>query len=688
MSSHQHRMGDTALPSSSREGGSGIGLRNGSNHNRTGRPTQGPAYNPLQRHPSNSSLSSENEDGDSRSEQHHSLTGTPQGNTYEQTSAPGKLLPTRPTGPAIRGSSGSEGTSDSPIKHAPKEHWMQALCTISPIVMMVGLFLLGMAFTVGHFLFYKHWQDRVVRGKLEQEYIMRAGTAFAFLSKASLAGAVVVAHKQNAWGTVRKRAITLDGIDAMFVATTDLTSFWNWDMLRRAKVASTLALLAWCIPISAIITPGSLSVNLVQRQFNTSLLIPSTNFSDTTDFITKLTLSVLQDETRKTNAPEAISSATIGPSAFLSRIASTAATGGEILPIKPPRQNCSYVHRFHGPSLRCKPADLRATQEIQRTMDYDKSGRIRYAAVYNPEISGDTCSIYVGLAYDTIDVQNETYSICGPNGAGCMSGAAQETKLDDPNYGRAFSCELFNTSFAVNISFQDSVQKFGAQKLNYLSPVSCSPLGPPTTNPHPSEEWKSSYAVFAAMGEILVGNVTKNRGTEFRDVSPVSWDTKILETTLIGSSDFASVDIPSIPNDVYTGSLARGIEELSRNITLSLLSSNKFGKLVRSKVLVRRQENRYLFNERNFWIASGIAVFVTAGAVLVGILAYYTNGVSLEANFSTVMATTQSGEMQELVRGVDVDSRELQSAVGWRSARLRTLENGHRRFVLEGGAKG
>ncbi|CUS07731.1 unnamed protein product [Tuber aestivum] len=684
MSSHQHRMGDTALPSSSGEGGSGIGLRNGSNHNRTGRPTQGLAYNPLRRHPSNSSLSSENEDGNSRSDPHHSLTGPPQGNIYERTSAPARLLPTRPTGPAIRGSSGSEGTSDSPIKHAPKEHWMQALCTISPIVMMVGLFLLGMAFTVGHFLFYKHWQDRVVRGKLEQEYIIRAGTAFAFLSKASLAGAVVVAHKQNAWGTVRKRAITLDGIDAMFVATTDLTSFWNWDMLRRAKVASTLALLAWCIPISAIITPGSLSVSLVQRQFNTSLLIPSTNFSDPIGFVTELTLSILQDKTRKTNAPEAIAGATIGPSAFLSRIASAAATSGEILPIKPPRQNCSYVHKFHGPSLRCKTADLRATREIQRTMDYDKSGRIRYAAVYDPEIIGDTCSILVGLAYDTIDVQNQTYSICGPNGGGCMAGTAQETKLDDPNYGRAFSCELFNTSFAVNISFQDSVQKFGVRKLEHLSPVSCSPLGQPTINPRPSKEWKSSYAVFAAMGEILVGNVTKNRYDGFGGFSPVSWDTKILETTLIGSSDFASVNISDIPNDVYTGSLARGIEELSRNITLSLLSSNKFGQPIRSKVLV----TRYLFNERNFWLASGIAVFVTVGAVLVGILAYHTNGVSLETNFSTVMATTQSGEMQDLVRGVDVDSRELQNMVGWRRARLRTLENGDRRFVLEGEAKG
>ena len=110
---------------------------------------------------------------------------------------------------------------------------------------MAGLSLLGIAFAILHYIFYQSWGDHIAGGNLEQEYIIRAGTALAFLSKASLVGAVVIAHKQIAWETVRKRAISMDGIDAMFVAPTDLTSFWNWDMLRRAKAATILALLAW-----------------------------------------------------------------------------------------------------------------------------------------------------------------------------------------------------------------------------------------------------------------------------------------------------------------------------------------------------------------------------------------------------------------------------------------------------------
>ncbi|RPA94298.1 hypothetical protein L873DRAFT_1837705 [Choiromyces venosus 120613-1] len=689
-----HRTGDPVSPiSSTREDNSDFGLRGGNSPYRTGRPTRDPAYSPLQRQPSNSSLSSEDADGNVRSELHYYLTSPPERNPRGPISISRKPLPVRPTVTADHASSSlseSVRTDDSPVKgdDARPMHWMQALWATSPIVMMTVLFLLGIAFAVGHYAFYKSWRDNIVEENLQQEYIIRAGTAFAFLSKASLVGAVVVAHKQIAWDTVRKRAITVDGIDAMFVAPTDFTSFLNGDMIKRAKVATLLALLAWCIPISAIITPGSLSVNLVQREYNITAPIPSTNFSDPTGFTTNLGLSVLQDESRKTNAPEAIAGATVAPSPLLSRIVSTTATSGSILPVQPPHPNSSYVYSFHGPSLRCIPADLRVTQAMQKTIDYDKSGRIRYAAIYNPEIKGDTCSIYIGLAYNTTTVQNQTYSICSPNGGGCMAGHVQKSNLNDPSYGQAFSCELYNTFFTVNVTFRNSVQRFGIQTLEHLTPVSCVPLSPPVVGRKPFAEWEASYAVFAAMGDLLVGNITKLRSDGFEGVAPVSWDTKILQTTLIGSQDFSGVNISGMPSDVFTGPLARGIEELSRNITLSLLSSDTFGLPIRSDVLITRQNNRYIFNETNFWLAYGIAIFVTAGAVLIGIVAYYTNGVSLETNFSTVMATTQTDEMRELASGVDVDSRVLQGVIGGREVRLRKLRNGDRRFVLVEEVKG
>ena len=232
--------------SSPRERNSDFGPRDDSNRYGTGGSTLDPTYNPLQRHPSSSSLSSEGEDGDERSELHY---GPPQRNPSEQIPIPREPRPARPT---IHTSSESGQTSVSPVKPTPPGHWVQALDIVSPVAMMAGLFFLGMAFAVGHYVFYRSWRDHIVDGNLEQEYIIRAGTAFAFLSKASLVGAVAVAHKQIAWGTVGKRAITIDGVNAMFVAPTDLTSFWNGDMLRRAKTATILALLTWYVGSSGL----------------------------------------------------------------------------------------------------------------------------------------------------------------------------------------------------------------------------------------------------------------------------------------------------------------------------------------------------------------------------------------------------------------------------------------------------
>jgi len=244
VSFHQHRMDDPVSPSSPREGSFDFGLEQGGNRHGTGGRTLNPAYNPL-RHHSNSNRYPEREDGDERSELHYSLTGP----VLVQRN-PSERIPIHREQPPA--SSYLSRTRDSPVKPTAPEDWTQALCAISPVAMMAGLFLLGIAFTIGHYVFYRSWRDHIVEGNLEQEYIIRAGTAFAFLSKASLVGAVIVAHKQIAWGTVGKRAITIEGINAMFVAPTDLTSFWNVDMLRRAKAATILALLTWYVYYSRL----------------------------------------------------------------------------------------------------------------------------------------------------------------------------------------------------------------------------------------------------------------------------------------------------------------------------------------------------------------------------------------------------------------------------------------------------
>ena len=55
-----------------------------------------------------------------------------------------------------------------------------------------------------------------------------------------------------------------------------------------------------------------------------------------------------------------------------------------------------------------------------------------------------------------------------------------------------------------------------------------------------------------------------------------------------------------------------------------------------------RQNNRYLFNGRNFWPTYGISILVTPGGILADLVGKFKNGVSLGTNFPApvVMAAT------------------------------------------------
>lgn len=65
--------------------------------------------------------------------------------------------------------------------------------------------------------------------------------------------------------TLRKRFITAAGIDALFGVTLDPTYFKNFDMTRRAKLATFMAVVIWAYPLTAILTPGTIPVQTVAQ---------------------------------------------------------------------------------------------------------------------------------------------------------------------------------------------------------------------------------------------------------------------------------------------------------------------------------------------------------------------------------------------------------------------------------------
>lgn len=107
---------------------------------------------------------------------------------------------------------------------------------------IVALFVAGLAAAFGHHAFYTHLDGNAATAQL---MMIRYGTALAFFVKSMLVGCVILCYRQRIWHTFRTRAMTISGIDGLFSATEDPTQFFNWEMIRNAKLATFMALTSW-----------------------------------------------------------------------------------------------------------------------------------------------------------------------------------------------------------------------------------------------------------------------------------------------------------------------------------------------------------------------------------------------------------------------------------------------------------
>lgn len=117
---------------------------------------------------------------------------------------------------------------------------------------MVALFISGILVAMGHHLFYLRFDKSAVQSLdngaseyLTQTWIIRYGTAFAFVAKTLLAGAIISAYRQQMWINLRYKANSVSTIDAVFAATHDILAFLSPSLLLRAKIPALMALIAW-----------------------------------------------------------------------------------------------------------------------------------------------------------------------------------------------------------------------------------------------------------------------------------------------------------------------------------------------------------------------------------------------------------------------------------------------------------
>ena len=119
---------------------------------------------------------------------------------------------------------------------------------------MFGSLLAGIALAVGHDQFYRRLDGTFVTGgdgldgnvsPVPQEWVIRIGTAFAFLVKTFLVAAACVAYSQRMWHNLKTNEFQIRQIDSLTSVLVNIFSFWHLRLWGRVPVLALIGLAVW-----------------------------------------------------------------------------------------------------------------------------------------------------------------------------------------------------------------------------------------------------------------------------------------------------------------------------------------------------------------------------------------------------------------------------------------------------------
>jgi len=246
-----------------------------------------------------------------------------------------------------------------------------------------------------------------------------------------------------------------------------------------------------------------------------------------------------------------------------------------------------------------------------------------------------------------------------------------------------------NASFSVDFEFSNGLGAVRSQIIEILPPTGASNTTALDINPENTAldtnvadiSNAAYYSSLVAFGSNLFGNVSLENSTNTcitpgcnRPLYLAEASSHVLETGLIACDDIAhnywystygsqnpNLNVTKFPSEPWMcrkRTLARGIEDLANNITISMLSPSNFSTNITGSVTTFQTMNVYSYDQQNLLLSYGLVAFVTLIAVLVGLLSVVKNGVYHESSFSAIMVTMRNRELDDLANGTCLGETE------------------------------
>ncbi|KAG6361328.1 hypothetical protein INS49_009553 [Diaporthe citri] len=455
-------------------------------------------------------------------------------------------------------------------------------------------------------------------------------------------------------------------VDATFSVVKDLWSFFNWELWSNGLPLVVMAIIVWAIPIIAIFTPGTLTVQLSTRANSTIVQRPisSLNYS-----------AVRQFGQIGMGADYRF----MGPSSGISRLMATVAAQGSMLNPPAPYANCSYHLEFYGPSLSCGSATSTNTTRIAEIINPQGQEDPRPFVSFVPFSGGnnnETDAALHGLQYTlqggSTAAQSSTYDAVS-NDHGRIYIVIND-KLGG-NFGwaanKTIECGLYNTSYGVDFAFsngQPNLNIVNATRLNGVASDAALAMCNSETSRNEasvcSPEAVAYIALLNAFGQQLLGYLEQSHYGHIWSLQTQVAKTVFMDTNeLYEAQYYMNNGKHADTQPVDAMGMAEALEEVFSNATLSLFSKTSFLENETAAaivpVAVLTPQNAFVYRPRNLLISYISGVTATAICVLVGFVCI--SKASSEAfgtSFSTIIRTTRNPELDKLVPPAETSGAE------------------------------
>jgi hypothetical protein len=350
------------------------------------------------------------------------------------------------------------------------------------------------------------------------------------------------------------------------------------------------------------------------------------------------------------------------PQYLLDKVSRATAAGGEILPAPAPAVNSTYDYDFYGPSLSCQNASKQILSDFSSALSLQSLATYYYIA-WAPSSSNTISDLQNDLETSFSGVNTLDHT----NNPAVLFIASRpvppRNKLPSDNW-TLLQCSLVNTSYAITFTNQNGIQTANitkSDKLEGIAAIAGIKIDSSTKDisPHNWQRTIAYQSILDAFGRLLVGSIAQTTGN-YLDVWTTA-ATSVMSTSLSQTAELydiltnvrnMAIVIPGVCDADYDSQLVDksvlplhyAVEQLFRNITLSLLSYDSFRTNYTdgffhalTPVTTSTPYVAYLCTPRNLLIAYGCAALASLLCVLIGCLVIATSGASYSSTFSTVL---------------------------------------------------